>query len=135
MAQWPSGTRQRRPRHGVKLVPTRRLHRVGLVVNDLVVLEYADAYRILYRFGRAAGKPAEANRRRPVRKPALVVAAMLALIGATAAYAATDSVTYKASISPKRAGRTPVNITYSNTVTVGVTPAGTQPDRVFEIDL
>jgi cold shock CspA family protein len=74
-----------------------------------------------------------------VRKFALLAAvAVLALVGAAVAYAATDSVGYSATVSPSKApkkGKAPVSVTYKATLTVRATPAGTQPDGASKVDL
>jgi len=68
-----------------------------------------------------------------VRKLALLVAAVVSLAAAATAYAVTDTVTYKVSISPSKAGHKP-GLTYKATTSVHG-PGGTQPDGVSELDV
>jgi len=68
-----------------------------------------------------------------VRKLALLVAAVVSLAAAATAYAVTDNVTYKVSISPSKAGHKP-GLKYTATTSVHG-PGGTQPDGVSELDV
>ena len=67
--------------------------------------------------------------------PLGVVAA--ALVMAAAAYAATDSVNYSVTLhqSGKASKKKPAPVTYTTTITIRATPAGTQPDGSSTSDL
>lgn len=73
-----------------------------------------------------------------MRKLIFLVAAVALLAGAAIAYAATDTVTYSTTLTQQRKAvksKPPVPVTFSAALTVGATPAGTQPDTVTATDV